>query len=60
MENTNSLLNEKYRPTELKDYVGNGSLKSTIAAQLYNNDIQNYLGQDLGIYQKLPIFNFNA
>ena len=43
MENTNSLLNEKYRPTELKDYVGNGSLKSTIAAQLYNNDIQNYL-----------------
>ena len=43
MENTNSLLNEKYRPTELSDYVGNGSLKSTIAAQLYNNDIQNYL-----------------
>ena len=43
MENSNSLLNEKYRPTELKDYVGNGSLKSTIAAQLYNNDIQNYL-----------------
>tara|TARA_B100001063_G_C16738324_1_gene543290 strand:- start:812 stop:1723 length:912 start_codon:yes stop_codon:yes gene_type:complete len=43
MENTNSLLNEKYRPTELKDYVGNGSLKSTIASQLYNNDIQNYL-----------------
>ena len=39
----NSLLNEKYRPTELSDYVGNGSLKSTIAAQLYNNDIQNYL-----------------
>lgn len=24
------------------------------------NDIQNYLGQDLGIYQKLPIFRFNA
>ena len=43
MENTNNLLNEKYRPTELKDYVGNGSLKSTIAGQLYNNDIQNYL-----------------
>ena len=39
----NSLLNEKYRPTELSDYVGNGSLKSTIASQLYNNDIQNYL-----------------
>tara|TARA_R110000851_G_scaffold3209_5_gene13069 strand:+ start:1845 stop:2762 length:918 start_codon:yes stop_codon:yes gene_type:complete len=45
MENIrkNSLLNEKYRPTELSDYVGNGSLKSTIASQLYNNDIQNYL-----------------
>ncbi len=43
MESTNTLLNEKYRPTELKDYVGNGSLKSTIAGQLYNNDIQNYL-----------------
>ena len=26
MENTNSLLNEKYRPTELKDYVGNGKV----------------------------------
>ena len=39
----NSLLNEKYRPTSLKDYVGNKSLKSSIAAQLYNNDIQNYL-----------------
>tara|TARA_B100001173_G_C16004741_1_gene555038 strand:+ start:591 stop:1505 length:915 start_codon:yes stop_codon:yes gene_type:complete len=39
----NSLLNEKYRPTSLKDYVGNESLKSSIAAQLYNNDIQNYL-----------------
>tara|TARA_Y100000361_G_scaffold61646_1_gene54083 strand:+ start:2678 stop:3592 length:915 start_codon:yes stop_codon:yes gene_type:complete len=44
MANTdNSLLNEKYRPTALKDYVGNESLKSSIAAQLYNNDIQNYL-----------------
>ena len=43
MENTNSLLNEKYRPVKLKDYVGNGKLKSSIASQLYNNDIQNYL-----------------
>ena len=44
MANTdNSLLNEKYRPVKLKDYVGNESLKSSIAAQLYNNDIQNYL-----------------
>ena len=39
----NSLLNEKYRPLELKDYVGNDRLKSSIASQLYNNDIQNYL-----------------
>ena len=45
MENIrkNSLLNEKYRPVKLKDYVGNDSLKSSIASQLYNNDIQNYL-----------------
>jgi len=44
MANTdNSLLNEKYRPASLKEYVGNESLKSSIAAQLYNNDIQNYL-----------------
>ena len=39
----NSLLNEKYSPLELKDYVGNDRLKSSIASQLYNNDIQNYL-----------------
>ena len=44
MENTNhSLLVEKYRPVKLKDYVGNENLKSSIAAQLYNNDIQNFI-----------------
>ena len=44
MVNTeNSLLNEKYRPVKLKDYVGNKSLKSSIAKQLEQNDIQNYL-----------------
>jgi replication factor C small subunit len=44
MENTNhSLLVEKYRPVKLKDYVGNESLKSSIASQLYNNDIQNFI-----------------
>tara|TARA_R110000744_G_scaffold182325_1_gene301572 strand:- start:637 stop:1551 length:915 start_codon:yes stop_codon:yes gene_type:complete len=39
----NSLLNEKYRPTTLDTYVGNDKLKSSIARQLENNDIQNYL-----------------
>lgn len=39
----NSLLVEKYRPTKLKDYVGNGRLKSSIAAHLYNKDIQNLI-----------------
>ena len=44
MVNTeNSLLNEKYRPTTLDNYVGNENLKSSIANQLKNNDIQNYL-----------------
>ena len=42
MVNTdNSLLNEKYRPTTLDNYVGNENLKSSIANQLKNNDIQN-------------------
>tara|TARA_B100002019_G_scaffold79982_1_gene69053 strand:+ start:2184 stop:3113 length:930 start_codon:yes stop_codon:yes gene_type:complete len=44
MVNTdNSLLNEKYRPIVLDDYVGNSKLKSSIAKQLEQNDIQNYL-----------------
>ena len=44
MENTdNSLLNEKYRPVVLDDYVGNKNIKSSIAKQLEQNDIQNYL-----------------
>ena len=35
MVNTdNSLLNEKYRPIVLDDYVGNAKLKSSIAKQL--------------------------
>ena len=40
---TNSLLNEKYRPTDLSNYVGNEDLKSTIKSQLDKNDIQNML-----------------
>ena len=43
MENTNSLLNEKYRPITLDNYVGNDKLKTSIARQLEQNDIQNYL-----------------
>lgn len=44
MANTdNSLLNEKYRPVKLDDYVGNKNLKSSVAKQLEQNDIQNYL-----------------
>jgi len=44
MVNTdNSLLNEKYRPVTLDTYVGNANLKASIAKQLEQNDIQNYL-----------------
>tara|TARA_R110001592_G_scaffold6326_1_gene34070 strand:- start:864 stop:1775 length:912 start_codon:yes stop_codon:yes gene_type:complete len=43
MENTNSLLNEKYRPITLDTYVGNEKFKASIAKQLDQNDIQNYL-----------------
>ena len=38
-----TLLNEIYRPKDLSTYVGNTSLKESIAKQLLNNDIQNYL-----------------
>jgi len=39
----NTLLNEKYRPDNLDNYVGNPNLKSTLSKQLSQNDIQNYL-----------------
>jgi replication factor C small subunit len=39
----NTLLNEKHRPSSLDNYVGNANLKLSIANQLENNDIQNYL-----------------
>ena len=39
----NTLLNEKYRPDSLDNYVGNHNLKSTLSKQLSQNDIQNYL-----------------
>ena len=38
-----TLLNERYRPNVLENYVGNATLKSSIAKQLKQNDIQNYL-----------------
>jgi len=38
-----TLLNERYRPTDLSTYIGNQNLKSSIAKQLSQNDIQNYL-----------------
>jgi len=39
----NTLLNEKYRPDSLDNYVGNKNLKTALAKQLSQNDIQNYL-----------------
>lgn len=44
MVNTdNSLFVEKHRPVTLDTYVGNSNLKASIAKQLEQNDIQNYL-----------------
>lgn len=37
------LLNERYRPDNLENYVGNANLKSVLEKQLSQNDIQNYL-----------------
>lgn len=39
----NSLLVEKYRPSNLKGYVGNEHLKEVIAKYLDQNDIQNFI-----------------
>lgn len=44
MENMeNSLLVERYRPSNLKGYVGNEHLKEVIAKYLDQNDIQNFI-----------------
>ena len=44
MVNTeNSLLVEKYRPTKLKNYVGNENIKKSISKYLDQNDIQNLI-----------------
>lgn len=40
---THSLLVEKYRPNVLENYVGNDHLKSTLAKQIAQNDIQNFI-----------------
>ena len=39
----NSLLVEKYRPTKLENYVGNGNIKKSISKYLEQNDIQNLI-----------------
>ncbi|MDB4272226.1 AAA family ATPase [bacterium] len=38
-----SLLVEKYRPTELENYVGNENIKESISKYLNQNDIQNFI-----------------
>ena len=37
------LLVEKYRPTNIKNYVGNESIKKSISNYIGQNDIQNLL-----------------
>ena len=39
----NTLLVEKYRPTDLKYYIGNEQVKETIQKYLDQNDIQNFI-----------------
>jgi len=39
----NSLLVEKYRPSNLKNYVGNENIKKSISKYLEQNDIQNLI-----------------
>ena len=39
----NSLLVEKYRPSNLKHYVGNENIKKSISKYLDQNDIQNLI-----------------
>lgn len=39
----NTLLVEKYRPTDLKHYIGNEQVKETIQKYLDQNDIQNFI-----------------
>jgi replication factor C small subunit len=41
--NKHTLLNERYRPATLIDYVGNKQLKQQLRQQMSNNDIQNLL-----------------
>jgi DNA polymerase III gamma/tau subunit len=38
-----TLLVEKYRPTNIENYVGNKSIKDTIQKYIKQNDIQNLL-----------------
>ena len=61
----NTLLNERYRPDNLDNYVGNSNLKSTLSKQLSQNDIQNYLfygpaGTGKTTLAKLIVNNLNC
>jgi len=60
-----TLLNERYRPNVLENYVGNAILKASISKQLKQNDIQNYLfygsaGTGKTTLAKLIINNLNC
>ena len=61
----NSLLVEKYRPSELENYVGNKSIKKSIAQYLDQNDIQNLIfygpaGTGKTTLAKLIVKNLNC
>ena len=60
-----TLLNERYRPNVLENYVGNAIIKASISKQLKQNDIQNYLfygsaGTGKTTLAKLIINNLNC
>jgi len=61
----NTLLVEKYRPTDLKYYIGNEQVKETIQKYLDQNDIQNFIfygpaGTGKTTLAKLIVKNLNC
>ena len=48
----NSLLVEKYRPSKLKNYVGNENIKKSISKYLEQNDILNLIFYGPAWYRK--------
>ena len=61
----NSLLVEKYRPSKLKNYVGNENIKKSISKYLEQNDIQNLIfygpaGTGKTTLAKLIVQNLNC